>query len=255
MSTTDGAPTPTPTPRRRGRPNAVTREQVIDAGVQLANDGGLESLSFRALGHELGVAPTTVQRTIGDIEELYAELVRRSIDEVTARIDWPDEWHGVVRTFAEHLLGLLLRHPLVLESHRRRAPLVSTHSDQIVRMVVDAMRSAGLDDERAVYAFFVVYDFVVGHASVRIGRGDSAAGRPERVELVGQILGEHDYDERCALGVDLVLAGIEQVARRPGPPPTHGPPTTHGPAPTHGPPSFGPPSSGPPSTPGPTLER
>ncbi|KQO61428.1 TetR/AcrR family transcriptional regulator C-terminal domain-containing protein [Curtobacterium sp. Leaf261] len=208
MSTTD----PATTPRRRGRPNAVTRDQVIDAGVLVANDTGLESLSFRALGHVLGVAPTTVQRTIGDLDVLHAELVRRSIDEATAQIEWPDEWRGVVRTFAEHLLVLLLRHPLVLESHRRRAPLVSTHSDQIVRRVVDALREAGFDDEHAVYAFFVVYDFVIGHASVRIGRGNSEEGRPERHALVGQILGEHDYDERFALGIDLLVAGIERVA-------------------------------------------
>ena len=58
-----------------------------------------------------------------------------------------------------------------------------------------------------MYTFFVVYDFVVGHAGVQVGRGDSEAGRPERHALVGEILGEHSYDDRFALGLDILHRG------------------------------------------------
>ncbi|MDT0234201.1 TetR/AcrR family transcriptional regulator C-terminal domain-containing protein [Curtobacterium sp. BRB10] len=195
--------------RRRGRPNVLSREQVIDAATTIANEDGLDRLSFRALGVRLGVAPMTVHRTIGGLDDLHAELVRRTVDEFTATFVWPDEWHAVVRTFATTFRDLMRTHPLVLESHSQRAPLASTESDAVVAKVVGALQDAGLPPTEAMYTFFVVYDFVVGHAGVQVGRGDSEAGRPERHRLVGEILGEHSYDDRFALGLDILIAGIE----------------------------------------------
>lgn len=195
-------------PRRRGRPNALSREQVIEAATTIANEDGLDRLSFRALGLRLGVAPMTVHRTIGGLDDLHAELVKRTVDEFTATFVWPDEWHDVVRTFARTFRDLMVTHPLVLESHSQRAPLVSSESDAVVAKVVGALQDGGLSDVEAMYAFFVVYDFVVGHAGVLVGRGDSEAGRPERHALVGEILGTHSYDARFELGLDILLAGI-----------------------------------------------
>lgn len=203
------SPGPATQPRRRGRPNVLSREQVVDAATAIANEDGLDRLSFRALGLRLGVAPMTVHRTIGGLDDLHAELVRRTVDEFTATFVWPDAWQDVVRTFAVTFRELMTTHPLVLESHSRRAPLVSSESDVVLATVVEALRAAGLPDAEAMYTFFVVYDFVVGHAGVQVGRGDSEAGRPERQQLVGEILGEHSYDDRFALGLDILLAGIE----------------------------------------------
>lgn len=195
--------------RRRGRPNVLSREQVIDAATRIANEEGLDRLSFRALGAALGVAPMTVHRTIGGLDDLHAELVRRTVDEFASTFVWPSDWREVVRVFACTFRDLMTTHPLVLESHSQHAPLASTESDGVVRTVVSALQDAGLSDREAMYAFFVVYDFVVGHVGVLVGRGSSEAGRPERHALVGEILGSHSYDDRFTLGVDVLLDGIE----------------------------------------------
>ena len=201
-----------PAPRRRGRPNVLSRDQVVDAATAIANEEGLDRLSFRALGAKLGVAPMTVHRTIGGLDDLHAELVRRTVDEFTATFVWPEDWRSIVRVFACTFRDLMRTHPLVLESHSQRAPLASTESDAVVAKVVGALQEAGLPEREAMYAFFVVYDFVVGHAGVQVGRGDSEAGRPERHRVVGEILGEHSYDDRFALGLDIITAGIEARA-------------------------------------------
>ena len=204
------------TSRRRGRPKVLSREQVIDAATAIANEDGLDRLSFRALGARLGVAPMTVHRTIGGLDDLHAELVRRTVDEFTATFVWPDDWRSVVRTFAGTFRDLMRTHPLVLESHSQRAPLASTESDAVLATVVGALCEAGLPEREAMYAFFVVYDFVVGHAGVQVGRGDSEAGRPERHRVVGDVLGVHSYDERFAIGLDILTAGIEARVRAHG---------------------------------------
>ncbi|GAA1494291.1 TetR/AcrR family transcriptional regulator [Curtobacterium herbarum] len=201
-------------PRRRGRPRALTRDQIVDAATVIANEEGLDRLSFRALGMALGVAPMTVHRTIGGLDDLHAELVRRTVDEFTDTFVWPEDWRDVVRVFATTFRDLLVRHPLVLESHSSRAPLASTESDAVAATVVRALRSAGLSDTEAMYAFFVVYDFVVGHTAVQVGRGDSEAGRPERHRLVSEILGQHSYQARFTMGIDVLLDGIAARAAR-----------------------------------------
>ena len=61
-----------------------------------------------------------------------------------ADIAWPAEWQGVVRVFATGLRDLLLRHPLVLEAHRRAA-LDAPGADDVAHRVVAALTSAGLD--------------------------------------------------------------------------------------------------------------
>ncbi|MDT0211498.1 MULTISPECIES: TetR/AcrR family transcriptional regulator [unclassified Curtobacterium] len=214
--TTPAADTAAAPRRRRGRPNVLSRQQVVDAATAIANEEGLDRLSFRALGAKLGVAPMTVHRTIGGLDDLHAELVRRTVDEFTATFVWPDDWRSVVHVFACTFRDLMRTHPLVLESHSQRAPLASTESDAVVAKVVGALQQAGLPEREAMYAFFVVYDFVVGHAGVQVGRGDSEAGRPERHRVVGEILGEHSYDDRFALGLEIITAGIEARVR------THG---------------------------------
>ncbi|MCP1504207.1 AcrR family transcriptional regulator [Curtobacterium herbarum] len=203
-----------PETRRRGRPRALTRDQIVDAATVIANEDGLDRLSFRALGQALGVAPMTVHRTIGGLDDLHAELVRRTVDEFTDTFVWPEDWRDVVRVFATTFRDLLVRHPLVLESHSSRAPLASTESDAVAATVVRALCSAGLSETEAMYAFFVVYDFVVGHTAVQVGRGDSEAGRPERHRLVSEILGQHSYEARFTMGLDVLLDGIAARAAR-----------------------------------------
>ncbi|MER6611462.1 TetR/AcrR family transcriptional regulator C-terminal domain-containing protein [Streptomyces sp. NPDC000927] len=105
-----------------------------------------------------------------------------------------------------------MRHPVVLEAHRR-APLVGPGADDAALRVVAALRTAGLDERAAVYAYGALHDFVTGHVAIRLGRGD-----PERLPLpperraMSVFVEHHDYDRRFAYGLDLVVAGITAAA-------------------------------------------
>lgn len=200
---------PDPTFPRRGRPRALSADQVVDAAIGLANTEGLQALSYRSLALRLDVAATTVRRTVPDLDVLQRELVKRVIDDATLDLSWPSDWQGVVRTFARTAATVLFYSPLTLEAHTRRAPLVSSSSDAIVQRVVEALADAGLPRTEAMYTFFIVYDFVVGHIAVRVGRGQAPSGRPERHQLVKDILGTHDYNERFAIGIATLISGIE----------------------------------------------
>ncbi|MEU9463513.1 TetR/AcrR family transcriptional regulator [Streptomyces sp. NPDC058322] len=202
---------------KNGRPRAVNLDAVLDAATELADDRGLDAVTFRALADRLDVSPMAIHRTTGGIDALQHALVSRIVGEVTRSVEWPDDWRGIVRLFADTLHDLLMRHPVILEAHRR-ASLVGPGADDVAYRVVAALRSAGLDEEAAAYAYGTLHDFVTGHVAIRLGRGDLELIQlpPER-RAASVFTDHHDYDRRFSYGLDFVIGGIAAAAATPVP--------------------------------------
>jgi len=196
-----------------GRPASVTRRQILDAAAVIADDKGLDAVSFRALGAALGVSPMSIHRAIGGLDALNSALVSEIVGDAILTLSWGEGWREVARTFAFALRALLLRHPLVLEAHRR-APLEAPGADELAHSVVAALREAGLEDAAAVYAYGALHDFVSGNAAMRLGRGDFELLAPDDPRRRRSVFADHHDDgERFAAGVDIVLAGIASLIR------------------------------------------
>ncbi len=197
---------------RAGRKPAVTLDVLLAAAAELADDSGLESVSFRALGEKLGVSPMAVHRATGGIDALRHALVAGLVEEAIASIRWPEEWQGVVSTFAYGLRDLLLRHPLVLEAHRT-ASLDAPGADDVAHRVVAALTSAGLGPEQAAYGYAALHDFVTGHVSIRLGRGELELLEVAPDRRDASVFAEHhDYDRRFETGLAILIAGLESLA-------------------------------------------
>ncbi len=193
---------------RAGRPKAASEAQILQVAAQIADDGGLEAVSLRAIADRLGTSPMSVHRTTGGIDALRRELVATLVGDAIKAIDWPTGWSEICWTFARALRDLLMRHPLVLEAHRQRA-LEAPGADDIAHRMVQALRDAGLCEEEAVYAYATLHDFVTGHVSIRLGRGDfeSATTSAER-RAASVFVDHHDYDRRFETGISLLMSGI-----------------------------------------------
>ena len=73
-----------PGPGPRGR---LSRDRVLRAAVALADTGGIESLSMRKLGDELGVEAMSLYNHVANKDDLLDGM----IDAVFAEIDLPPE--------------------------------------------------------------------------------------------------------------------------------------------------------------------
>lgn len=186
-------------------------DQLLTVAADLADDSGLDAVTFRALGERLGVSPMAVHRASGGIDALRHALIATLVEEAVSQISWPESWREVVAVFAYRLRDLLLRHPLVLEAHRQSA-LDAAGADDVAHRVVEALASAGLSPEDAAYGYAAVHDFVTGHVAIRLGRGElelldvPASRRDASVFTV-----HHDYDRRFEVGLRMLLAGLEQA--------------------------------------------
>ena len=71
-----------PAPRRRGRPARVSRGQILAAALAIVDANGLEQLTMRRLGAELGVDPMTIYGHVPDKAALFDGLVELVLTEI-----------------------------------------------------------------------------------------------------------------------------------------------------------------------------
>src|SRR4051812_38137775 len=93
-----------PPPRAR-----LTPQRVVDAAVALADRDGLDAMTMRRLGNELGVEAMSLYKHVADKDDLLS----RMIDRVYAEIVLPSErdWRAFMRQRALSIRAVLAQHP------------------------------------------------------------------------------------------------------------------------------------------------
>src|ERR1700679_3845351 len=83
--------------RQVGRPPVTSRAEVLEAALRIVDEQGLERLTMRRLGAELGVDPMTVYHHVPDKAALFDGLVELVYSEVSSPArtgDWPDDFRA-----------------------------------------------------------------------------------------------------------------------------------------------------------------
>jgi AcrR family transcriptional regulator len=153
---------------RRGRRPGLTVDAVVDAALALADDGGLDALTMRAVAQHLGVTPMTLYTYVPG----KAELLDLMVDAVFLRMDRPpfhpgEPWRARLTAVADANRALHLRHPWLVELRIVRAPLgpgVMTKYEY----ELGAFEGLGLDDVSRDSALTYVLGFVQSGARAEL---------------------------------------------------------------------------------------
>ncbi|MGY1630692.1 TetR/AcrR family transcriptional regulator [Geodermatophilus sp. SYSU D01186] len=111
----------------------LSRERVLRAAVQLADEAGIDAVSMRRLAQELGVVPMALYKHVASKEELLDGMV----DVVIGEFEAPDpslDWRTAVRERVLSARRAVLRHPWArqaIESRTRRTPAVLGYMDAV----------------------------------------------------------------------------------------------------------------------------
>ena len=216
------------TPVQRRAP--VTRERVLQVAIELADRGGVEALSMRKLGQELGVDAMALYRHVRNKDDLLDGLV----EAILGQIEPPartDDWKATVRSQAMAARGVMLRHRWarrVLEDRGTGGPAAMAH----IEFVLATLRDGGFSLEVAHHALHVLGSRIFGFAQDLFEEGPdvspeaaaAAAGAatllvgrfPRIAEMAGAVshegvLGRCDDDVEFAFGLDLVLDGLDRI--------------------------------------------
>ncbi|WP_129337728.1 TetR/AcrR family transcriptional regulator C-terminal domain-containing protein [Cellulomonas endophytica] len=210
----------------RTRGGALTRERVVDAAVRLADAGGVETLTMRALGRELGVEAMSLYHHVPGKDALLDAMV----DAVFAEVGPPegDGWREALRHRCVRLRA-------ALDRHRWAAPLLESRATPGAATldghdaVLGVLRAGGFDVALAAHAFAALDAYVYGSAlqdaslpfetgaeAAAMAPGMLAAFPAGRWPHLGELLAEHvlapGYDHRAEFGwgLDLLLDALEQ---------------------------------------------
>jgi AcrR family transcriptional regulator len=131
----------------------LSRERVLRAAVELADERGLEALTMRNLGQQLGVEAMSLYNHVANKEAILDGVVEVVIGEVLEAVEGtddladPGEWKAVTRRRILAARGVFLRHrwaPKVLESRTDMSPVALRYFDGLLGLMLQGGFSADL---------------------------------------------------------------------------------------------------------------
>jgi AcrR family transcriptional regulator len=145
----------------------LTRDQVLDTALALAEDQGLDAVSMREVARRLGVTPMALYRHVGDKQALLDGVVERLLDELPAPDpSLPPEER--LRAFARALRETARRHPVAFGMLLRR-PATTPASLRARERVYVALRDAGVPEDLVPRVERLVSTFMLGFAASEAG--------------------------------------------------------------------------------------
>ena len=120
----------------------LTRERVLHAAVRIADERGIEALTMRNLGQELGVEAMSLYNHVSNKSDVLDGLVEVIVDEVLAVVDAlepADDWKATLRRRILAAREVFLKHrwaPGVLESRQDMPPGLMRYYDDLLGIML-----------------------------------------------------------------------------------------------------------------------
>ncbi len=149
-------------PRVRPSRERLSRERVLTAAIRLADTGGIESLSMRRLGEELGVEAMSLYNHVANKDDLLNGM----IDAIFTEIETPsleEDWKTAMRKRGLSVRAALLRHPWatgLMDSRATPGAATLRHHDR----VIGCLRGGGFSFSMTAHAFSVLDGYIYGFA-------------------------------------------------------------------------------------------
>ena len=207
----------------------LNRDKVVGSAIALADASGIESLSMRKLGGELGVEAMSLYNHVSN----KGDLTDGMIDGVFAEIDLPSggtDWRTAMRHRAISVRKVLARHPWatgLMESRTTPGPATLRHHDAVLGILREAGFSIVLAAQASSVLDSYIYGFVLQErnlpatsmGSTKLAQVILARLATQDYPHVAEMTVEHvlqpgyDHDAEFEFGIDLILDGLERVCR------------------------------------------
>jgi AcrR family transcriptional regulator len=138
----------------------LSRERVLRAAVALADAGGIEALSMRRLGQELGVEAMSLYNHVANKDDLQSGMVEMVVREFEMPSDEAD-WKEAIRKSAISAHDTLLRHRWA-PNLMMRVTAVSPARLRWNEFVLGTFREAGFSADLTHHAYHALESHITG---------------------------------------------------------------------------------------------
>ena len=149
----------------------LTRPRVVAAALAIVDRGGLDGLTMRALGRELGVDPMAAYHWFPNKDSILQGVGEAILAEIDVPTKWPAQsasWQEVARAMAREYRAALLRHPNALPVASTQ-PVMTPRGFELIERTSAALVAGGLKPGPALLAIDVISAFVIGECVVHAG--------------------------------------------------------------------------------------
>src|ERR687893_816556 len=199
----------------------LSRRRILEAAVKFVDREGLEALSMRKLGSELGVEAMSLYNHIPNKSALLDGMVEILLGE----LEIPPEnrgWEERIREGYRAFRRLAHEHPNVFPLLVNRPP-ETMDGVWLVEEFLQTLREAGFGKETALHAFRALSSYTFGYAMAeirgfalepdgsRLGAHRLSPEEFPRLSELGPYLDAVDHDAEFEFGLDLILTGLRDL--------------------------------------------
>ncbi len=220
--------------RAHDRP-PLNRKRVLRAALRLADEAGIDALTMRRLGQELGVQAMSLYNHVANKDDILDGLVEETVEEIVGEIDAPPaqgvDWRAALRRRAISARNVLLRHPWathLIVSRINIGPMMLGYVDR----TIGTLRQAGFSIAMVDHAWNAIDSYIYGFTLQKLNfpidpteYADAAAGylpqlsdteHPHLREMTKAVAERrHDGMPDFEFGLDLILDGLGKIADAP----------------------------------------
>lgn len=147
----------------------LTPGRITAVALKIADEAGVEQVSFRRLARELDVTPMAFYTHVGG----KIDLLNRMAEVLLAEIEFPADpalgWEQRLRRGLESVRAMVERHPSAGALIAR--PLASLASIRLADRLLGILAEAGFEDEQAAVLLQVITAMILGPIVLRAGYG------------------------------------------------------------------------------------
>ena len=199
----------------------LNRTRILEAAVELVDRQGLDALTMRRLGTELGVEAMSLYKHVANKDEILDGMVELVVGQIA--IPGTDiDWRESMRERARSARDVLIRHSWaigLLEARASRGPAALGYANAILGV----LRSAGFSVVDAAHAFWLLDSYVYGHvvqetsmtttsvdeADTSGGAADSPTSYPHLAELEAHAATSgFSFDSEFEFGLEAILDSL-----------------------------------------------
>lgn len=213
------------------RRTPLNRERVLQAAVDLADREGIDALSMRRLGGELGVEAMSLYNHVAGKEDILDGMVDLVVDEIDPATE-DEDWKHALRSRILSARRVMLRHPWassVITSRKEASPVMMKYMDSVGGM----MMAGGFSVDLMHHAFHALGSRVLGF-SQELFDDSSPDVDPDQMALMARqmaaefpnivaVMDQIQHDDASVVGsgcddqwefefaLDLMLDGLERM--------------------------------------------
>ena len=153
-------------PRGRGRQPVLSRDQIADVALKIADEEGLDAVSIRRIAREIGSGAMSLYHYFDSRDELLELMGDRVAAEMLVPGELPEDWREALTAIARHSLAAFTHHPWLhgaLHDRVHVTPNLLRHIEQSAQSIAGLVER-GHDPAALASIVAAVDDFTIGYA-------------------------------------------------------------------------------------------